>query len=282
MFKYFYSCPQSDLMRDGKLIPERLGAAAEALRDCRLVTIHCTVNDVTAQCSLGPGTLIVPHPGDGSRPGGLGFEPTWTWLPFDSGREGVQALIGFDPAQPFDPAAIRRRRMIEGIELQGSDDSSTRWKAPIARSPALTYGYLATAWTPGADGQLQRVLDRKDQAIWELSGRVQDYLVWARSGEGERPEWADPWPAQTALQILSLNYRLGAPELAALFEMGVNPLNDMFVHHCLHAFVGFSEWKAWLEELQKKTSPDTSPPPEPSKSGSGEPAASPAASVAAN
>jgi hypothetical protein len=279
-FKYFFSCPKSELVRDGKLVLENLGEAAVALRDCRNDQQHCTVSDVTANCPLGPGAVIDPHPA-GGKPKGFGYKPQYTWLAFDSGREGVQGLIGYDSSQIFSPEKILRRKPIAGATLKDGLEPGREWLIPVARSPAMAYGNLATYWSPAAGGKLQRMLAKQDQWLWDLSGVVQEFFIWSRDKDaGPRPEFDDPWMIERAIEILGVNYRLGRPELAVLSELEANPLSDLFAINCLHALCGFSEWEAWLAELQKKTASDTNPAPEDSTSGSGEPEACPADSAA--
>lgn len=277
MFKYFFGCPAAQLVAKGKLIPEALGEAGTALRDCLLDKSQCMVSDIQASSELGAGTVIDPFPGDRSAPQavfGLTRENHvgWKWIAFESGLfkpdgERVQALIGYDPTMVFTPAMLRRRRMVGGVDIPSGEQT---WTIPVARSPAMAYGNLATRWAPSPGGKWERRLDKEDVALWELSGEVQDYLIWVRGPEEERPQWADPWSLDTTLQILGVNYRIGRPELLVLDSLDLNPITSMFSVNVLHALLGYSEWEAWMAELQKKTNPATNPAPADSSSGSGE------------
>ncbi len=286
MFKYFFGCPKDRIVANGKLVLDALGEASVALRDCRIDQSQCNVSDQQSSGPLGAGTVIDPFPGDRSVSQavfGVTKEnhPHWKWIAFESGLfkpdgERVQALIGYDTANAtataFDPAVLRRRRIIGGGDIKDSMDLERKWHIPTARSPAMAYGMLSTRWEPNPGGGMKRVLDKHDQWLWDLSGEVQDYLIWARNPQEERPQWRDPWAIETAIAILGVNYRIGRPELAALADMDANPLTDNFVMLCLHGVTGFGEYQAWMEELQKKTSQDTNRAPEPSNSGSGAPA----------
>jgi hypothetical protein len=285
-FKYFLSCGESDLVKDGKLLLEPLGEAAVALRDCTRLTSQVTVQSVNAVYGLGPGVMIDPHPGDGSRPGDTRPPPcsgenAWKWLPFETGLvkpnalgvpERVQGLIGYDPkvsGTQFKPESLRRRRVILGIDVKGVGD--TKWLIPIARSPVMAYGFLATRFAPAPGGQWERKIEKEDQALWDLSGEVQDYLIWVRNEAADpQPQWADPWSINVTLQVLGVNYRIGRPELSALEAMEANPITPFFSICVLHGLTGRAEWEAWLRELQKKSSEGTSPALEDSTYGSGE------------
>lgn len=281
MFKYFFGCPKERLVSKGKLIVDALGEAGVALRDCLLDQSQCMVSDIQATSELGAGTVIDPFPGDRSNPQavfGVNKEnhAGWKWIAFESGLfkpdgERVQALIGYDPSVVIEPSKLRRHRLIAGKDIfaqQGSAEAG--WMIPIARSPAMTYGQLATRWVPQPGGRMRRKLEQEDQWLWDLSGEVQDYLLWVAKGDELHPEWDDPWSMETSLQVLAVNYRIGRPEIQVLDAMNCNPLSDYFAIHALHAFVGGMHWATWANELQKKTNPATSPAPKDSKSGSGE------------
>jgi hypothetical protein len=254
MFKYFFACQEDELVTNGKLNLERLGDAAVALRDCNLVKSQCLVTRNGAGDELGAGVILDPLPAGGPLRRAPGLAPDYKWLAIDSGRQGVHAMIGFDPQAKFSPEMIHRHATIDGPPItEGDDDNRREWVIPRTRNAKTQagginpFGNLNSHWRPGPTRTWERRLDRSHQWIWDLSCEVKEFLAWYINSDelGPRPNWDSPWYCEATIKVLGINYRLGTAELIALDDIGANPLTSAFAVNVLHAFTAYEEWDAW-------------------------------------
>jgi hypothetical protein len=142
--------------------------------------------------------------GDGKLPALSGYEPEHqTWKPID---DGSRVWLGLAKDAPPTAAELRRRKQYSGYWVE---TDAGNYLVPIVRRQDASTELPRDCYFDG--GELRETIKTAYQEYWQASAEVADWF------------FADGWAQFTkargltlAVQALSLNYRLGQAEQAAL------------------------------------------------------------------
>jgi hypothetical protein len=259
----------------------------DVLADVEVYGEHAILNDTHRGPGGQPGVVLYPVRADGELPDHLNYNPdVQTWTPVGGSRESrvksqerePERWIGWQTDAPPTPFDLERRRTFAGYTVE--DASGRKWSVPIARSPADLLGSLPKTFDLDDDGQWRPVLAPDYQPIWDLSGEVWDW--WNPPGvacpkcgqfqpdrgrdvpchqcghapmphDAQRDRFSDAWRIDAAVTVLSINYRVGRWEVAALLKAGAPLLDQLTVARILHCLID-GDIVDWAE---KKTQPTT-------------------------
>ena len=142
-----------------------------------------------------------------------------TWKP----RFGSDAWIGFTTDAPPKPLSLERAHMIPGKPLTLGDGQS--WMVPELRMFDRSEGSESLLWTC----TLEQTIDQDPQTgrlilgevvpryadVWEMACTVGD-AIESQIMQGQDAKVPDEIANMLPIRLLSLNYRVGAPEVMVL------------------------------------------------------------------
>lgn len=257
---FLYFVPEAtaaDFVADGVVNQSRMLAAGLGitLTDCRKSPEHLVVADVPGPAGQA-GVLLVPVPVSGDLPRLLRCDASQTWR----SRSGGKLWIGWHTESPPAPADLERRETIGGYLV--TDAGERQWQVPVLRAVDNPRGRLTPCFTWDDDDRPTIGVDRKLAALWEDSARAWDLIdknsneTGATLGQGFAAA-DDVWLFDYLVRALSVNYRVGNRELAALDAITPGWLNQQTASLMLNVTVDLFKWKAFVAAQKKTPSPST-------------------------
>lgn len=257
-FMYFVSeATTADFASGGVVNQSRMLASGLGitLTDCRKSPDHLVVADVPGPAGQS-GVLLVPVPVSGDLPKLLRCDASQTWR----SRAGGKLWIGWATESPPSPADLERRETIGGYLV--TDAVDRQWQVPVLRAVDNPRGRLTPCFTWDDDDRPVMGVDRKLAALWVDSARAWDMIdknsaeTGATLGQGFTAA-DDAWLFDYLVRALSINYRVGNRELAALDAIAPGWLNQSTASVMVNATVDMFKWKTFLAAQKKTPSPST-------------------------
>lgn len=158
--------------------------------------------------------------------------------------------IGWDKANAPSPADLIRSQTAGGYEL--TDQHDNKWVLPVVRSPS-NRETLPVDYTFTADGELIHKIKKKYEQVWDLAGEAASLLYSV--GEVDQQyideRWPEDWVVRSAIQFLSINYRVGIHEMAAMVEYDRATVDTPFA---MKVFYAVTDWEkvTQMEDYIKK------------------------------
>lgn len=144
-------------------------------------------------------------------------------------RGNSNAWMGIMRGDVPTPLDLERTRVIPGYTIK--DHAGWEWRIPVARQPDSPYGTLPQSYVFDDAGEAVGKLEAEYAWIWDLSGEIHD---WYKSEGG-----TFAWLAKQTARVLSVNYRIGGPEITWLNELGHEILRQETMHAIAQATYGF-------------------------------------------
>lgn len=216
----------------------RAHGLAEVFADVSPDMIGCNVlQGRIPECDDKSGTIVLYNSPVTGAPRRFGYHPgEQIWHRVD---DGSMLWIGIDTAEPPTPDDLRRRRHHSGYEVMLGDNQ--RYMVPVVRNPID-----GTTKLPCDQyierGRLHEPIKDAYRKYWEASEEVATWFA------GPLPILPDKFKAHAlAVELLAINYRLGANEQKALRI--VDGTNCGIILGCS---IDYPKWADW-SEAQKKT-----------------------------
>ena len=239
-FYYFFEGQeprQLNSERDGKLNIEALRKyGLEHVFGDRQVTPDETVV-ARVETEMGIGVLLYPKPSGSELPRGFYDPERQEWCKF------ANFWIGWDKESPPTPDELLKTDAIFGPGI--TDGKGKPWTIPTILSNDINRVTMPQVYGYDDQGNFRLMQRESDKTLWELAGKVATYLLGDEGGD-----MTDEEIAQAALAFLSVNYRVGKPEVFALFKAGHTLLETKFVAGIFSAVTDFGR----VQDFKKKDS----------------------------
>ncbi len=252
MTAFFYYVPDPEVVKEkqGRVDTDRLASfGLEATFDGWEKWPDKTIKHTCENAEGVLGTVLYPRPAGETDPPFVTYREEFTWHKFRD------IEIGYDPNDLPQPEDFQKDVIHPGY-LQ-EDIRGGVWHIPIIRSNYNQYS-LPTVFGYDEQGEFVTRRRKQDEHLWDLAGQVIDGFMGGS-------DMNDETMAQIALTFLQVNYRIGRPEIFALFQAGVDMFDASFVAGTLVKAIDMRS----VDEFQKKS--DRQSPPDSSKPSHGSP-----------
>lgn len=205
LFLYFVSgLDREQATRDKLASMPFASVMSDALRNDRTFKEMIVAHNVATGPSGSSGVLLaVKHPAwpDAHRIGFYPDEQTW--------RNCGDYWLGYVTNCKPGPDSLQRELLVSGYDYELGDEQI--WHAPIIRYPAGNAN-LPQTMSVDAAGQFTQSVVKSKQWAWDLAGRIWDKYFLGNGGLLPESMFS------SAVECLSINYRIGPQEVSLLGE----------------------------------------------------------------